>query len=111
MEQEMKSLDRNWTWALVDLLENSKAIGCRWVFRKKNNEQYKTRLVAKGYAQKKEIDYNEIFSLVVKHTSIWMLLAIVAQFDLELEQIDVKTAFLHGELEEKIYMKRPESYI
>ena len=51
------------------------------------------------------------FFLVVKHTSIQMLLAIVIQFDLELEQMDVKTAFLHGELEEKIYMKQPEGYI
>jgi len=57
------------------------------------------------------IDYNEIFSHVVKHTSIRMLLAIVAQFDLELEQMDIKTVFLHGELEEKIYMKQPERYI
>jgi len=68
-------------------------------------------LVAKEYAQKKGIDYNEIFSPVVKHTSIWMLLAIVAQFDLELEQMDVKTMFLYIELEEDKYMKQPEGYI
>ena len=76
----------------------------QWVFRKKDNEQYNARLVAKGFAQKEGIDYNEIFSLVVNHTSIWVLLAIVAQFDLELEQIDVKITFLHGELQEKIYI-------
>ena len=110
MEQEMESLNENQIWTLVDLLKDSKAIGC-WVFRKKNNEQYKTRLVAKGYAQKEGIEYNEIFSPVVKHTSIQILLAIVAQFDLELEQMDVKTTFLHGELEEMIYMKQPEGYI
>ena len=62
-------------------------------------------------AQKEGIDYNVIFSPVVKHTFIQMLLAIVIQFDLELEQIDVKTTFLHDELEEKIYMKQPECYI
>jgi len=67
---------------LVDLLKDSKAIGCRWVFRKKNNEQYK---VAKGYAQKEGIDCNKIFSPVVKRTSMQMLLAIVTHFDLELE--------------------------
>jgi hypothetical protein len=110
MEQEMESLDRNQTWELVDLPKDSKAIGCKWVFRKKDSEQYKARLVAKGYAQKEGIDYNEIFSPVVKHTSIRLLLVIVSQFDLELEQMDVKTTFLHGELE-KIYMKQPEGYI
>ena len=106
----MESLIKNQIWTLVDLPKDSNAIGYRWVFRKKDNEQYKARLVAKGYAQKKGIDYNEIFPPVVKHTSIQMLLAIVAQFDLELEQMDVKTMFLHGELKEKIYMKQPEGY-
>ena len=63
--------------------------------------------MAKGYAQKEGIDYNEIFSPVVKHSSIRILLALVAQFDLELVQLDVKTAFLHGDLEEEIYMAQP----
>ena len=99
----MEFLDKNQTWTLVDFPKDSKAIGYRWVFHKKDNEQYKAWLVAKGYAQKEGINYNEIFfSHVVKHTSIWMLLTIVVQFDLELDQMDVKTAFLHGELEEKI---------
>ena len=90
----------------MDISRSSKRLqgnGCRCVFHKKDNEQYNTRLVAKGYVQ--GIDYNEILSLIVKHMSSQMLLAIVAQFDLELEQMDVKTVFLHGELEEKIYMK------
>ena len=65
----------------MNLLKGSKVIGWRWVFRMKDNEQYKTMLVAKGYSQKEGIDYNEIFSLVVKYTSIWLLLAIVAQGD------------------------------
>ena len=68
------------------------------------NARCKTRLVAKGYNQKDGIDYDKVFSPVVKHTSIRVLLAIVAQYDLELEQLDVKTVFLHGELEETIYM-------
>ena len=95
---------------MVDLPKNSKAINCRWVFHKKDNEQYKTMLVVKGYAQNEDIDHNEIFSPVVKNTSIRMLV-IVPQFDLELEQLDVKTTFMHGELEERIYMKQPEGYI
>ena len=93
---------------MVDLPKDSKAISCRWVFHKKDNEQYKARLVAKGYAQKEGIDYNEIFSPVVKYTSIRMLLAIVVQFNIALKQMDAKTAFLHGELEERICMKQHE---
>jgi len=87
--------------------KGSKVIGCRWVFRK-DSEQYKVRLVVKEYSQKEGIDYNEIFSPADKHTSIRLLLAIVAQGDLELEQLDVKIIFLHGELEERRYMKQPE---
>jgi len=75
---------------LIDLLKDSKTIGCRWVFHKKDNEQYNATLVDKGYTQKKGIYYNEIFCPIVKHTFIQMLLTIVAQFDLELEQMDVK---------------------
>ncbi|KAH9659029.1 hypothetical protein KPL70_023708 [Citrus sinensis] len=93
-----------------------KAIGCKWVYAKKegfprkNEIRYKARLVAKGYAQKEGIDYNEVFSPVVKHSSIRILLAMVAQFDLELVQLDVKTAFLHGNLEEEIYMTQPDGH-
>ena len=73
--------------------------------------RYKARLVAKGYSQTEGVDFNEVFSPVVKHTSIRVLLAMVAWFDLELEQLDVKTTFLHGELEEKIFMHQPEGFV
>ena len=66
--------------------------------------------MAKGFAQKEGVDYNEIFSTVVKHTSIPVLLSCDAHGDLELEQLDVKTAFLHGDLDEEIYMYQPEGY-
>ena len=64
------------------------------------NVRFKAFLVAKGYKQKEGVEFNEVFSLIVKHSSIKVLLAMVALFDLELEQLDVKTTFLHGELEE-----------
>jgi len=95
----------------VNLPKGSKVIYYRWVFRNKDSEQYKARLVAKRYSQKEGIDCNGIFSLVVKHTFIRLLLTIMAQDDLELEQLNVKTIFLHGELEERIYMNQPEGFI
>ena len=70
MKQE-ESLNRNKIWTLVDLPKDFKAIGCRWVINKKNNEQYKIKLVAKGYAQKKGIDYNEIFSYSQAYIYWW----------------------------------------
>ena len=90
MDEEMQSLHQNHTWRLANLPEGKKAIGCKWVFAKKEefpnleDVHYKERLVAKGYAQKEGIDYNEVFSLVVKHSSIRVLLALVAQLNFEL---------------------------
>ena len=70
----------------------------------KDTEKYKARLVAKGYSQREGVDYNKIFSPVIKHTSIRIILAMVARYNLELEQLNVKMTFLHGDLEEDIYM-------
>lgn len=105
MDDEMVSLDKNKTWALVDLPEGKKTIGCKWIYKYKpgipgvEDPRFKSRLVAKGYSQKEGVDYQEIFSPVVKHVSIRMVLSMVVDGDLELEQLDVKTAFLHGEIE------------
>jgi hypothetical protein len=93
-----------------------KIIGCKWVYKLKKGvddkvENYKARLVTKGYSQKEGIDVHEIFSLVVKLVSICVLLALVALLDMELEQLDVKTTFLHGDLDEEIYMEQPEGFV
>ncbi|KAG8503271.1 hypothetical protein CXB51_001260 [Gossypium anomalum] len=93
-----------------------KTVHCKWVFKKKEGflgveePRYKARLVAKGYSQIPGVDFIDVFSLVVKHSSIRALLGIVAMHDLELEQLDVKTTFLHGELEEDIYMQQQEGF-
>ena len=71
-------------------------------------DKYKSHLVAKGYSQVEGIDFGEIFSPIAKLTSIRFLLSIAAAFDLEVEHMDVKISFLHGDLEEEIYMKQPK---
>ena len=99
----MESLDRNQILKLIDLTKDFNAIGYRYVFRKTNNEKYKGVLVAKGLLRRRVLT---IMRSSLKHTSIQMLLTIIAQFFyLELEQMNVRTMFLHGEMEEKIYMK------
>ncbi|KAE8673710.1 hypothetical protein F3Y22_tig00111774pilonHSYRG00047 [Hibiscus syriacus] len=114
--EEMKSLNHNRTWELVPLPEGKKSIGCKWVYKKKpavtekEGEKFKARLVAKGFSQKKGVDYDEIFSPVVRHTSIRAILALVASWDFHLEQMDIKTGFLLGDLEEQIYMRQPEGF-
>ena len=110
MEEEMKSMKINQAWDLIEFLPNRKAIGNKWVLRTKRKmdgtiEIYKTRLVTKGYTQKEGINYEEAFSPVVRFASIRLILAIIAHLNLELYQMDVKTVFLNGELEEEIYMQ------
>ncbi|GJU60715.1 retrovirus-related pol polyprotein from transposon TNT 1-94 [Tanacetum coccineum] len=92
-----------------------KPIGNKWVYKIKRNgddqvERYHARLVAKGYTQKKGMNFSEIFSPVVRMTTVRVVLATCAMYDLYLEQLDVKTAFLHGNLEEGIYMLQPGGF-
>ncbi|GJU92725.1 retrovirus-related pol polyprotein from transposon TNT 1-94 [Tanacetum coccineum] len=115
MQEEIEALHKNKTWELVPLPGGRKPIGNKWVYKIKRNgddqvERYRARLVVKGYAQKEGIDFNEIFSPVVRMTTIRVVLAMCATYDLHLEQLDVKTAFLHGNLEEEIYMLQPEGF-
>lgn len=101
MREELNSMEKNKVWELVDLPNDRKAIGSKWIFKRKLNasgnvEKYKARLVAKGYTQKEGVDFVETFSPVAKFTSIRIIDALTAYFDLELHQMDVKTAFLNG---------------
>eukprot|EP00253_Pinus_taeda_P026484 PITA_26484 len=115
MVDEMASLHKNEAWDLVELLAGRKPIDRKWVFKKKTNaegkvEKYNARLVAKGYSQVPGIDFGDIFSPVGTVTSIKLLLSVASTFDFEVKQMDLKTTFLHGDLEEEIYMKQPEGF-
>jgi hypothetical protein len=115
IDSELDSLKRTGTWTLTPLVAGRQAIGSRWVLKIKRKadgtvDKYKARLVAKGYAQKAGIDYDETFAPVAKFTSIRMLLALAAHHDFEIHQMDVKTAFLNGDLDVDIYMEQPEGY-
>ncbi|KAL9269508.1 Retrovirus-related Pol polyprotein from transposon TNT 1-94-like protein [Drosera capensis] len=108
---EVKSSHDNHTFDLVKLRKGRKALKNKWVFRFKHDElisktRYKARLVVKGFTQRKMIDFEVIFSQVVKLSSVRVVLGLAASIDLEIEQIDMKTTFLHGDLQEEIYMEQ-----
>ena len=92
-----------------------KFVGCKWVFKTKNDslgniKRHKARLVAKGFTQREGIDYTETFSPIYKKDSLRIIMALVAHFDFDLHQMDVKTTFLNGNLEEEVYMKQPKGF-
>jgi hypothetical protein len=116
INDEMESLISNNTWKLVDLPLGCKTIGCKWVLRRKLKpdgtiEKFKARLAAKGFKQKEDIDFFDTFSPVTKIIYIRLLIAIAAIYNLMIHQMDIKTAFLNGDLEEEIYMDQPEGFV
>eukprot|EP00253_Pinus_taeda_P027502 PITA_27502 len=109
MDAEFQSLQKNHTWTLSDLPEGKKPISCKWIYKVKYKadgtlDKYKARLVARGFSQNEGIDYEETFAPIAKMSTIWLVLALTAQFKWKVHQLDVKSAFLNGELQEEVYM-------
>lgn len=109
MNEEMKSLQKNGTWELVDLLVGKKPVGCMWIHTVKYKadgtiEHFKARLVANGTLRHMAIDYMETFALVAKINTVRVLLSLAVNLNWPLQQFDVKNAFLHGDLTKEVYM-------
>ena len=115
MDEKMAALDANKTWELVRLHEGKKAIGCKWVYKVKHNSdgsisRYKARLAAKGYAQTHGTDYEETFAPVAKMATVRAVITVAPSRGWVLHQMDVKIAFLHGKLQEEVYLDQPPDY-
>ena len=111
----MKSLHKNNTYELMELPKGKRVFKNKWVLKRKlkpnrSQPRYKARLVVKGFSQKKDINFEEIFSFVVKISSIRVVLGLAASMNLEIEQLDVKTDFLHDDLENEIYIEQPKGF-
>ncbi|RVW54646.1 Retrovirus-related Pol polyprotein from transposon TNT 1-94 [Vitis vinifera] len=112
VDEEVRALEKNGTWEITDLPRDKKPVGCKWIFTVKykadgNVDRYKARLVAKGFTQSYGIDYQETFAPVAKLNTVRVLLSLAANLDWSLHQLDVKNAFLNGDLEEEVYMDIP----
>lgn len=115
MKAEYDALMSNGTWSLVPLPSNRQVIGCKWVYRIKENpdgtvNRYKARLVAKGFHQQLGFDYTKTFSPVVKPVTVRILLILVVSNHWSLQQLDINNAFLNGDLAEEVYMTQPPGF-
>ena len=115
MVEEYNSIMVNDVCEVVSRPQDRSVVGSRWIYKIKyvvdgSIEKYKAKFVAKGYAQKEGIDYKETFASVARHTSIRTVISLVAQMGWEIHQMDAKTAFLKGVIEEEVYIKQPEGF-
>lgn len=115
-KDEIGSIDKNETWVLVEKPHGVKLIGLKWIFKIKRNadgsiNKYNSRLVAKGYVQEHGIDFDEVFAPVARIETIRLLVGFAAAKKWEIHHLDVKTAFLHGELIEDVYITQPEGFV
>ena len=116
MKEQHNSLLKNDTWDLVPLPKGRKLVQCKYVYQTKHAvdgtiERYKARLVAKGFSQVEGLDFSETFAPMAKMNSICLVLSIAASHKWTIHQIDVKCAFIHGDLQEEIYMDKPLGFI
>jgi hypothetical protein len=116
IEDEMRSMSANQVWKLEEIPKGAKTLGCKWVYKikrdfKGNIDRFKARLVAKRFTQREGIDYNETISPVSFKDSFRIIMALVAHYNLELHQMDVKTTFLNGDLYENVYMTQPKDFV
>ena len=116
MKREMEVVEKNGTWKLTKLPPGHKVIGLKWIFKIKRDtngeiSKYKARIVAKGYVQKQGIDFEEIFAPVTRLETVRLLLALAVNKGWEVHHLDVKTAFLNGEIQEEVYVSQPEGFV
>ena len=116
MDEEFAALQLNHTWVLVPPPPGHHVVGCKWVFKLKQKpdgtiDRHKARLVAKGFTQRIGIDYTDTFSPVVKPTTVRLILSIAVSRGWTLRQVDVQNAFLHGYIQEEVYMTQPPGFV
>jgi hypothetical protein len=116
MEEEYQSIMKNDVWDIVLRLEGKFVVTSNWIYKIKHAvhgsvEKYKARFVPRGFSQVEGIDYEETFAPIARYTSIHTIIALVASMGLKLHQMDVKTAFLNGKIEEEVYIEQPEGFV
>jgi Reverse transcriptase (RNA-dependent DNA polymerase)/gag-polypeptide of LTR copia-type/GAG-pre-integrase domain len=116
MAREIDALAKNQTWSLVSPPDNTNVVGCKWVYKIKRHadgslERYKAHLVAKGFSQEEGVDFFDTYSPVVRPTTIRLVLSLAISLGWELQQLDVQNAFLHGQLDETVYMTQPPGFV